>query len=242
VSRRSGVTLLEMLVALAVFGIVATVLYESFTRTLAARETAGARARTFAAARVALDWLEQDLKGSLSVRLYPTAIIQFSSSGHGGENTLSADEPLLDLTVRTSRRSEVVRDSAGEELAVNMSDQARVRYRLESPADFDSWDAMAGDSDESSGLLLVRYEWRPPLEEASTQSALRTVVARAVESIDFRFEDRGTIVQEWPQRTSSGGVALGPRLVEVRMVLLEADGASAEFATGILIPLGGRRG
>jgi prepilin-type N-terminal cleavage/methylation domain-containing protein len=228
--RDRGVTLLEMLVALAVFGIVATVLFQSFTKTLEARDYAGRRAEIYAGARAVFDWLEVDLKGSLSVKAYPAppGVELFSSTGHGGADTLFADQPLLDLTVRTSRNTAVLRGEGGEELATNMADQARVRYQVE-------------ESDtETGGLALVRYEVRPPLEQAPN-AELRTVIAERILSIDFRFETRGAISEQWDQRSGAAAGA-GPRLVEIRLSLAGDDGAVAEFVTSVLLPLGGRLG
>ena len=59
---------------------------------------------------------------------------------------------------------------------------------------------------------------------------------------DMYVEDRGTIVDRWePSEDSAGGVN-GPRVVEIRLVIDDADGNPAEFATSVLIPMGGRRG
>lgn len=226
-SRHAGLTLLEMMIALGIFGIVAAILFGSFTRILEARDHAGRRAETYANARVLFDWLEQDLKGSLSVKTYPAGVQVFSSSGHGGEDTLTADQPVLDLTVRTSRKTGVVRAGDGEELALNHADQARVRYRVE-----------AGE--EPGHLEIVRYEWRPPVETAPGNE-LRTVIARGVRSLDLRFETRGTVTERWEQR-SVGANAAGPRVVEIRLVLDGPDGRTDEFATSVLVPLGGRIG
>jgi prepilin-type N-terminal cleavage/methylation domain-containing protein len=225
--RQHGVTLLEMLVALAVFGVVAAILFQSFTRTLEARDHAGRRAEVFASARVVFDWLEHDLKGSLSVRTYPAGLTVFSSSGHAADDTLTADEPLLDLTVRTARRTGVVRRDDGEELALNQADQARVRYRIES-------------GEEDGGLDLVRYEWRPPLEEAPG-SEMRTVISGGVRYLDLRFETRGAVTERWDQRSGVASAA-GPRIVEIRLALDGPDGRVDEFATSVLIPMGGRLG
>lgn len=234
----AGVTLLEMLVAVAIFGIVASVLYGSFSRTLEARNLAGERAEVYATARVAMDWLEQDLKGSLSVNLYPLGRARFFSTGHGGEDTVSADDPLLDLTVRTARRTAAIRNEAGQELAVTMADQSRVVYRVEEEAD-PFLESLRPPGDNS--LDLVRYEIRPPLEEGIEQS-LRTVVARGVRTIDLAFEDRGSILERWEQTEESGLGVNGPRLVEIRLVIDDAEGNPTEFVTSVLIPLGGRRG
>jgi len=227
-----------MLVAVAIFGIVASVLYGSFSRTLEARNLAGERAEVYATARVAMDWLEQDLKGSLSVDLYLKGRPRFFSTGHGGEDTTSADDPLLDLTVRTARRTAALRDEAGQELAATMADQSRVVYRVEEESD-DFFESLRRTGDTS--LNLVRYEIRPPLEEGIEQS-LRTVVARGLRSIDLAFEDRGSILERWEQTEESGLGVTGPRVVEIRLVIDDADGNPAEFVTSVLIPLGGRRG
>jgi prepilin-type N-terminal cleavage/methylation domain-containing protein len=238
--RTSGLTLLEMLVAVAILGVVASVLYGSFSRTLEARNIASDRAEVYSTARVAMDWLEQDLKGSLSVDLYMTGKPRFFSTGHGGEDTLTADQPLLDLTVRTARRVAVLRDGDGDELATTMADQARVVYRVEEESD-EVLAELAGT--DGSQLTLVRYELRPPLaDEEIRDAALRTVVARRLRTIDLRFEDRGTIVERWEQTEASGLTTNGPRLVEIRLVLEDSDGEPEEFATSVLVPLGGRRG
>jgi prepilin-type N-terminal cleavage/methylation domain-containing protein len=236
--RSAGVTLLEMLVAVAIFGVVASVLYGSFSRTLDARNLAGERAAIYATARVAMDWLEQDLKGSLSVDVYMKGKPRFFSTGHGGEDTVSADDPLLDLTVRTARRGAAIRTEAGEELATTLADQSRVVYRVEEESEeFLDAPIRAG----STGLVLARYEIRPPLEEGVERS-LRTVVARGIRSIDLSFEDRGTILDRWEQTEESASGVNGPRVVEIRLVLDDEDGNPSEFATSVLIPMGGRRG
>lgn len=234
----AGVTLLEMLVAVAIFGIVASVLYGSFSRTLEARNLAGKRSEVYATARVAIDWLEQDLKGSLSVELYPLGRPRFFSTGHGGEDTVSADDPLLDLTVRTARRTAAIRDEDGQELAATMADQSRVVYRVEEETEA-FFESLRRPGDTS--LNLVRYEIRPPLQEGIEQS-LRTVVARGVRTIDLAFEDRGSILERWEQTEGSGLGVNGPRVVEIRLVIDDAEGNPAEFVTSVLIPLGGRRG
>ena len=236
--RSTGVTLLEMLVAVAIFGIVASVLYGSFSRTLEARNLAGERAELYAAARVATDWLEQDLKGSLSVDVYMKGKPRFFSTGHGGEDTVSADDPLLDLTVRTARRAAVLRNHAGQELGTTMADQSRVVYRVEEESD-ELFDVPVRPS--STGLVLARYEIRPPLEEGVERS-LRTVIARGIRSVDLSFEDRGTILDRWEQTEDAASGVNGPRVVEIRITLEDAEGNPAEFATSVLVPMGGRRG
>lgn len=236
--RNAGVTLLEMLVAVAIFGVIASVLYGSFSRTLEARNLAAQRAELYANARIALDWLEQDLKGSLSVDVYMKGKPRFFSSGHGAQDTVTADDPVLDITVRTARRAAALRNETGDELASTMADQARVVYRVEEDSG-EMFDVPVPAG--STGLVLARYEIRPPLEEGVERS-LRTVLARGIRSIDLSFEDRGTILDRWEHTEDSPLGAIGPRIVEIRLVLDDADGNPSEFATSVFVPMGGRRG
>jgi prepilin-type N-terminal cleavage/methylation domain-containing protein len=233
-----GVTLLEMLVALAVFGIVATVLYGTFSRTIESRDYASARTELFARARLAFDWLEQDLEGSLSVATYPAGKAKFLSSGSDLAET--PDLPLLDLTVRTSRRAATLGGPRDESPGSALVDQARVVYRVEELEDEDLLGlALAADGGRPRGL--VRYELRPPLD-GDFDAALRTVIVRDLASIQLVFDDRGTTLDRWEASDSLSLRSRGPRTVDIRITLKDRDGSTAELTTTVLVPLGGRGG
>jgi hypothetical protein len=233
-----------MLVALVIFGIVAAVLYGTFTRTLESRDYAVSRADVFARARMAFDWLEQDLKGSLSVGTYPAGKPRFLSAGSGENET--ADLPLLDLTVRTMRRSAVIGADRDDAPGAVLVDQSRVVYRVEESEDGNDLapPARGGASARADGpLYLVRYELRPPLaDDEDLASALRTVLVRGLASVDLRFVDRGAELERWEPEETTSLRSLGPRLVEIRLELFDADGRTTELSTTVLIPLGGRGG
>ena len=235
-----GVSLLEMLVALAVFGVVAAVLYGTFSSTLASRDYASRRVELFARGRLAIDWLEQDLKGSLSVGEYPVGKPRFLSSGDGEAET--HDLPLLELTVRTVRRTIAVEAESKDAPGASLVDQARVIYRFEELEDDDlatPW--MTPGAERPRGL--VRYELRPPLQDDDhIDAALRTVIVRDVESVELRFEDRGAELERWEPEETTSLRSLGPRIVDVRLVLTDDAGERAELATAVLVPLGGRGG
>jgi prepilin-type N-terminal cleavage/methylation domain-containing protein len=239
-----GVTLLEMLVALVIFGIVAAVLYGTFTRTLESRDYAVSRADVFARARMAFDWLEQDLKGSLSVGTYPAGRPRFLSAGNGENET--ADLPLLDLTVRTTRRSAVIDADRDDAPGAVLVDQSRVVYRVEESEDGEDLapPPRAGGGAIANGpRYLVRYELRPPLgDDDDLDSALRTVLVRGLARIEFRFVDRGAELERWEPEETTSLRSLGPRLVDIRLELFDADGRTTELSTTVLIPLGGRGG
>ena len=237
-NRQRGVTLLEMLVALAVFGIVATVLYGTFTRTIESRDYAASRTELFARARLAFDWLEQDLEGSLSVAIYPTAKPRFLSSGTDLAET--ADLPILDLTVRTARHSAAVTGARDEAPGAALVDQARVVYRVEDLEDDDLHGLkLADDGERPRGL--VRYELRPPLD-GDMDAALRTVIVRDLASIQLVFDDRGAKLDRWEPEDTLALRSRGPRLVDIRLTLKDRDGTTTELTTAVLVPLGGRGG
>jgi len=237
-ARPRGVTLLEMLVALAVFGIVATVLYGTFTRTLESRDYATARTELFARARLAFDWLEQDLEGSLSVSIYPAGKPRFLSSGTDLAET--ADLPLLDLTVRTARRAAALAGARDEAPGAALVDQARVIYRVEDLEDEDLH-GLAVAEDEERPRGLVRYEIRPPLD-GDVDAALRTVLVRDVAAIQLVFDDRGATLDRWEPSDSLSLRSRGPRVVDLRLTLKDRDGSTTEFTTAVLVPLGGHGG
>ena len=233
-----GVTLLEMLVALAVFGIVASVLYGTFSSTLESRDYAVARTELFARARLAFDWLEQDLEGSLSVAIYPSGKPRFLSSGSDLSET--PDLPLLELTVRTARRAATLSGPRDEAPGAALVDQALVVYRVEELEDDDLVGlALAADGERPRGL--VRYELRPPLD-GDVDAALRTVIVRDLASIQLVFDDRGTTLERWEAGDSLSLRSRGPRVVDIRLRLKDREGSSAELTTAVLVPLGGHGG
>jgi hypothetical protein len=229
-----------MLVALAVFGVVAAVLYGTFRSTLESRDHATRRTELFARGRLAVDWLEQDLKGSLSVSTYPAGKPRFLSSGTGDRD--SRDLPLLEVTVRTARRTMGTAAESEDSPGASLIDQARVIYRFEELEDDDlPAGGRAPGGERPHGL--VRYELRPPLDDDDhDDAALRTVIVRDLESIELRFEDRGAELDRWEPEETTSLRSLGPRIVDVRLTLTDEAGQRAELATAVLVPLGGRGG
>ncbi len=239
-ARESGVSLLEMMVALAIFGVVAGVLYGTFRGTLESRDYAARRTDLFARGRMAVDWLEQDLKGSLSVSSYPAGKPRFLTAGSGANDT--RDLPLLEITTRTARRMAALGTERSDAPGAILIDQALVIYRFEELEEDDLAASRAlPDGERPKGL--VRYELRPPLDDADRlDAALRTVIVRDLESIDLHFVDRGAELDRWEPEETTSLRSLGPRVVDVRLTLKDDAGQRAELATSILLPLGGRGG
>jgi prepilin-type N-terminal cleavage/methylation domain-containing protein len=244
-----GVTLLELLAAVAILGVVAAVLYGTFSRTLAGRDAATEAMERYAVARAVVDWLERDIEGSWGAGLYPTGARRFASLGRA-EAPTKGGTPLLDVTSTSSRATTPLVGPLIEiEGTRDLGDQVRVLYHLEDPAD-----PAAGGSASlletqrpprdlhvespggAAGLDLVRYEHRPPVS-AELEDASRAVVARGLQSIALRFFDGATWYEEW----DSAQRASAPRLVEVRLRLADPR-EPLELVSAIYVELGGRRG
>jgi len=230
----AGVTLLELLVAVTILGVISGLLYGTFTRAFAAREYAVAAMERYADARSAIDWLEDDLEGSYGSGLYPSGAKRFFSSGTAAEATLGGT-PLLDITTTSARGTTAL---VGPLLDVDRprdrGDQVRVIYHLEAPAPRDR-------SDANFGLDLVRYEFRPPLD-VKLEEASRAVVAHGIGSIQLRFFDGAAWHDDWDTTTDVGAKALpAPKMVRIRLRL--ADPAEpAELVSSVRLVLGGRHG
>lgn len=230
-ARDGGVTLLELLVAVAVLGVIAGLLYGTFSRTMLSREYVQTRAATYSSARLAMDWIERDLMGSFAIAAYPTGLKRFISPGYAGLDTLGRDAPMLDLIAASARgTTPLERPGFIAEGFVDRGDQARIVYRLEEDP---------GDAPEPSANL-VRYELRPPLM-TDFAPASRAVIASGVESITLRFYDGHSWYHRWSTIDGGSSQRLGPRVVELRLNLVD-DSGTATFVSAVRLPLGGRSG
>jgi len=213
-TSQTGLTLLELMVALAIFSIVGAALYSTFTATLTGRERAVERAHAYSLARGVLDRMESDLRASIDVAVRGTLLPRFVAPGSGsgfasrrgfvsGRSSMIRDDHLLlDLTTLSARGVTAPEGYvANDELAatlVDRGDQARVVWRYED-ADTDPAHRTAGDS--VTGSALVRYEMKPPRsEEFDPTHARRQVVADHV-SVRLDFYDE----EQWGDVWDSAG-------------------------------------
>jgi len=225
--RHAGVTLLELLVAVGVLGVIAGLLYGTFSRTMLSREYVQTRAATYAAARLAIDWLERDLMGSFAIGAYPSGLKRFISPGYAGLDTLGRDTPLLDFIASSARgTTPLERPGFIAEGFIDRGDQARIVYRVE-----------RNGGDEDAAALLVRYELRPPLM-TDFAPATRAVIASGIESVTLRFYDGHNWHDDWSSVESDSSQRRGPRVVELRLSLVD-DAGPATFVSAVHLPLGG---
>jgi prepilin-type N-terminal cleavage/methylation domain-containing protein len=231
-THERGITLLELLVAVAILGVIAGLLYGTFTRTLAGRDRASIALERYATARAALDWIERDLEGAFATGLFPSSTKRFFGSARADSPT-EERAPLLDFTTTSALSVPPLTGPAlpDEDRTVMHGDQIRAIYHLEKPADPDA-----------VGLDLVRYEYRPPLR-TELKDATRAVIAHGIASVELRYFDGSTWHEEWDSTGSSSGDdrAIAPRLVEARIRVANPGGEPVELVSAVYLTMGGRR-
>ncbi|MFQ5351672.1 MAG: type II secretion system protein GspJ [Candidatus Binatia bacterium] len=228
IGLEAAFTLLEMLVALAILGLVTSALYGTFSRTLDAQQYARLRSRRLDNGRAALRWLARDLRASFDTRLYPSELKLFFSSGRASYPARDGDPPLLELTGLSARGLTQTDSAWPSPLQVtDRGDQTRVVYRLE-----------AEDvSENDRGLALVRYEFRPPAP-LPLRRAIRQVVATGVDEIDLRFFDGREWHEQWDSSQTGPRASATPRLVTSTVVLVgDREQPSVRFSSTVALAL-----
>ncbi len=219
VGKQTGLTLLELLLAMGIFSVIAGGLYGTFTRTALGRDIATTRGRIYVGARGAVDRIERDLAGSFATddrdidrpRFYGP-LAEFG--GLGAEEVV-----LLDFTT-LSAQGVTTPELAGLDLPrpADRGDQARVLYRL----------APTGE--------LARLERRPPGDEPiDFEATPARIVARDVRSVVFRFHDGRQWLERWDSREPGRTRGRAPRAVETRIVVGPEDEDPVELVSAIAL-------
>ncbi len=228
---QAAFTLLEMMVAVSVFAVIATLLYGTLARTVSSRAYAVEREETAARARAVLTWLGRDLSGSFQSSVYPSGNKVFFSSGIADTPATSDGDWLLDITGLSSRGTlNLDLGRLPPALPQRPVDQARILYRLEAPDPA---------IDHGPGFELVRYELRPPPREVDIETASRSVVADRIESISMRFLDGTTWHESWDAAQPGPLRGRAPRAVEIEVTVAAAGASSLSFVSAVEIPVAG---
>ncbi|MBI5504898.1 MAG: prepilin-type N-terminal cleavage/methylation domain-containing protein [Deltaproteobacteria bacterium] len=241
---QAGLTLLELLVALAIFAIVGPAIYSTFTTTLVGRDRALQRAQAYSMARGVLDRIESDLRGNLDAGVKGSLLPRFLAPGAGSDfgagrrSMIGDDGLLLDLTTLSARgvtapEGYVVTDELAAK-SVDRGDQARVVWRLEDP-DPDS--APGSEPGPASGSTLVRYEIKPPRNETLDLTGVpRQVVAERV-AVRLEFYAQGQWTEVWDSLAPGSQRDAAPALVRTTVELDTGDDDPIVLVSSTLIAL-----
>jgi type II secretion system protein J len=214
---RRGFTLLELLVAIAVFSISILAFYGSFTRAAELRSLAAERARLAAVGRRVVDRLESDLRGAGDSGYVRSDLPLFLAPAADSFSLADERRLLLDLTTWSARG--VTAPEALwtlEDGPADRGDQARVRWFL---------------TREGS---LLRSELRPPrvIDERDPPPA-EIEFATGIASLAFRFWDGREWRDDWDAAASPATASKLPLFVETSLVLEGDDVTPLELVSTV---------
>ncbi len=174
---RRGFTLLEILIALAIFSVIAVLLLSAFTGAERARDLLSARARDFRQIRMTIDRLGTDLEGAVASNMSPSTALAYH------EDTFSG-MPAATLVFTAF----VLPESGGPRPP---SDIVKIRYFPQLSPD---------------GRFLELYREEASLPLIENKIPLRQVrLATRLKGFRAEFYDGTTWTKEWPPagRTST---------------------------------------
>lgn len=226
----SGFTLLELLVAVTIFAIMATTVYGVLYRTLEGKERAEERAELFAAGRDAVTRMADDLERALAPGPMNRASVWFI--GVPGNSSVPTDQVGF---VIDSRRDRTAGGRRGGRTFVS--------YLLEPMPDFPRAFALLRHEevllDPVNQLLGATAEG----EEAAGSPLVSDVyLVDRVAGLRLRYLDpeSGSWVNSWDTTVAPQPGQLPPGLppvVEIQLFLLDSAGGYVDFSTRVDLPL-----
>jgi prepilin-type N-terminal cleavage/methylation domain-containing protein len=210
---RAGFTLLEMIVAAAIFTAVVAGAYALFdgSRRLAAR--AEARADMLQTARAALRAIEADLRGAvMSGSAYDTGFI--------GVDGGSPSEPMdvLDFVSVTSPSAETSKDDFDDATKTRRSDFSKVAYWIEKD-----------ETKTAHGLVRERLGTMLPPESRTRREEDVEAVSTDVVGLNLRYYDG-----QWRDAWNSQQTRTMPRAVEVTLRVKRGEDVEVHLARFLL--------
>jgi general secretion pathway protein J len=216
--RTRGMTLIEVIVAMAIVTIMMLSVWRSFSATMTATEMTVDIQQRYASVRNAMDRMSAELSTAyLSFNRQPQETLHFTM--FEGRSSSSGDS----VTFSSFAHLRVRRDS-------NESDQSVIQYFLEQ------------DPDDSSRQHLYRRETKRltgDLPEYLGRYAPAYVLCEDVESLEFRYWD--PVRQEWLEEWRTTAVdqqpdRLPPR-VEIKLGIMNDDREVQYFVTQTTLPM-----
>jgi prepilin-type N-terminal cleavage/methylation domain-containing protein len=236
-NRPRGFTLLEVLLAVTILGIILTTVYGSLSRTLSSKQTAEERAELFASGREAVLQMASDLEGAMP----PPSGDRVYFRGLGGQGRV----PSLEFVAMNRGNYGLNRARPGRVLLV---------YTLDPIPKSDDLFALRREEHLFSALLAEADGISPPETEENDQpKAVATYLldcestagelqlpgsCTRITGLSFRFFDEvsGQWQDEWDTTadTTAGRI---PSAVEIGLLLADEKGGEHDFTTIVDLPL-----
>lgn len=197
-ARKRGLTLLEVLVAVAVLSLVASLIYGAFDGMSRTRASVSKMDERYHQGRQAIARMSRELQSAFLSLHQPLAMpLAVRTTAFIGKNQGSNDR--VDFTSFSHRR--LMRNA-------HESDQNEISYFV------------ARNPDDSSKYDLVRREQRE-IDLDPSRGGVVNVLAEDIESFDVRYLDQltGEWVEAWDSTQASGQLNRLPMQVKIRLVL-----------------------
>lgn len=216
-SSSRGLTLVEVLVALAILAMIGVLLYGSFDSMSHAKRAEGIRGERAREGRSAVLRMSRELSSAyLSLHFPQNMSLLTRTTAFVGQNGSRFDR--LDFAAFAHRRVEAESKE---------SDQAEIGYFVVS------------DPDKPEKMDLVRRE-QTPIDMDPKRGGVINVLAENVESFDVRYLDvtTGQWLETWDTTQTTGQLLRLP--LEVRIILVLKDvppGVEPMYTTKVTLPI-----
>ncbi len=261
---RRGFTLLEMMVALGIFGLVTVTLYGTFSRTLRSKMIAEERAEVTRIGRAAVGRMADEIGSAFYPKSLPgTAIFRVLRGGTdeapldslvftalsarpAGLEGRGTDQRMLAYffardrsSLRGERRTggSTANTGGGEDGMTRSSSRGRVDLLADDADDF--FAAFGPTPIPPLGTAphrLLRRE-ATMIERRGLDEARASVFVEGVASLSFGFYDGREWVDVWDSEEANARL---PRAVRIDLALYDTAGDIHHFTTGVDLPLSDR--
>lgn len=224
--NRPGFTLLEILIAIFIFGVVLSTIYSSYVGTSRIVSETEYQTEIYSMARIALERMQEDLES-----LYAP---QRPEPAESDEDKLSGADFVGDDAEIDGRGADSLRFMSRAHLVFSEEDQdsgtAKIEYYVE-------------QSEEESHFVLYRSD-TPETEEPPSKGTGGLVLCEKLLSVDFTYYNAsGEVYDNWDS-TSEAFKHKIPSMVSITLEFENKLNAETpyKFLTTVAIPMGGDAG
>jgi len=212
-----GFTLLELVVAIAIFAIISTFVYGAYTGTVATEERAQKKIELYQRARLVLNRISDELEQVAAPRDKGGVHVFSYFNGTNDEiNGMNADELNFVSRVNNSYSKESGKPSI-----------SRIRYRLE-----------VASGEKKDYYVLTRREDPVFFREDEDQEKVEEFLDNC-EGINFEYYSDEGWLNEWDDQINSAQQGRLPKAVRITLTLKDDEGKNRDFSTTVFLPQGG---
>ncbi len=215
-------TLLELIVALAIFAVVGSAMVPVISGTMGSRRDASARVALDAEARSIVDRLEQDIGSNLDAGFagaLPPRLLAPVPPGHKPD----AERVIVETTTLVSRGVTAADAFVGGEdvaaLSVDRGDQADVLWRIDADG------------------RLIRQEIRPPRIEPVDWATIPSEVVSERAAVVLEFYEPETWADAWDSGIGGPHQAHVPVAVRATVTVGKDPALSVELVSTVVLPV-----